>query len=45
MIMSNNIDEINTREELQIIRLTCGLAEITEEIGRQHHYNSVHLWC
>lgn len=34
MIISNNIDEINTREELQIIKLTYRPAEIRDEVGR-----------
>ena len=38
MIISNNIDEINTGEELQIIKLTCRPGEIKDEVGRQYHY-------
>lgn len=34
MIKSNNIDEINTREELQIIGWTYRLAEIRDEVSR-----------
>lgn len=29
----NNIDEINTGEEHQIIKLTCRLAEISDEVA------------
>lgn len=34
MIINNNIDDINTREELQIIKLTGRVAEIRDEASR-----------
>lgn len=43
MIISYNIDNINVREELQIIKLTCRLAEIRDEVNKQYHYIGIHI--
>lgn len=44
MIICNNIDEINTKEERQINKQTCRPEEIRDEVGKQYHYIGLLIW-